>query len=198
MESRLDESGSWNVSLAHSQTVFGAACVLPLLERPLSEMLQEQFSLAFVHAVATVAGFTVTRPSVDRQSIDLIVESSEAGTQFDCPRLELQIKCTSLDTGQGEHLVHDLPIKNYTDLQKKSYVPRLLVVVTVKSRIPQEWLREEPEALILRGSGLFFSLSTAAQSSNDKTVRLKIPRTQRFSVEALRTLMNTIANGGRP
>lgn len=171
---------------------------MPLSERPLSEMLQEQFSLAFVHAVATVAGFTVTKPAVDDQSVDLIVASNETGTEVDCPRLELQLKCTSLDSGQGEHLAHDLPIKNYADLRKKSHVPRLLVVVTVKSRIPQEWLSEEPEALILRGSGLFFSLSTAAESPNGKTVRVKIPRTQRFTVEALRTLMKTVANGGRP
>lgn len=168
------------------------------MEPTLSEMLQEQFSLAFVHAVATVAGFTVTRPSSDYQSVDLTVESNQSGTRVEHPRLELQLKSTSLDDGHGEHLSYPLALKNYNDLRKKTLVPRLLVIISVKSNIPREWLSEEPETLILHGKGLYFSLKEFPESPNAKTVGIRVPRTQRFSVESLKNLMGIVAHGERP
>lgn len=172
--------------------------IVPTMELALSEKLQEQFSLAFVHAIATVAGFTMTRVGVDRQSVDLTVESGQTGTPYEHPRIELQLKSTSLDNGYGEHLSYPLPIKNYNDLRKKTLVPRLLVIISVKSNIPREWLSEEPETLILRGKGLYYSLSGLPESTNKTTVSIRVPRTQRFTVESLKNLMGIVAHGERP
>lgn len=57
---------------------------------------QEEFSHAYVHAVATVAGFGVTRAPrvVDNNGIDLTIAAVGDRLQPRKPRLDVQLKCT--------------------------------------------------------------------------------------------------------
>jgi hypothetical protein len=58
---------------------------------------EEQFSRAYVHAVASVAGYALYKPYVDDDSIDCgIAARGDAGIFFS-PRVELQLKSSSRD-----------------------------------------------------------------------------------------------------
>jgi hypothetical protein len=68
---------------------------------------QEQFSNAFVEAVAAVAGCSAAQNSVDNDSIDWTLSNRLPRR----PKLDLQLKCTGNDVGTSEHIRLALPVK---------------------------------------------------------------------------------------
>lgn len=160
---------------------------------------QEQFSKAYVRAIAAVAGFNICTYEVDNDSIDLgLVGNRRVGVDVRSPRLDVQLKCTMSDSGQGTELPFYLVLKNYDDLRDSDvHTPRILVVVCVPEDVP-EWLHEQPEATAMRRCAYWFSLRGMEPSKNETKERVHIPRTQGFTVAALTQMMDTIGRGGRP
>lgn len=159
---------------------------------------KELFSIAFVRAVATVAGCSVTTPSTDYDSVDLVIESRLRGAFGESPRLEVQAKCTASPEEQADALVFDLPRKNYHDLRKRSLVPRILLVAIVPGELPDDWVKFSPMGLLLKTKAFWHSLQGAPDVNNSTTVRVKLPKVQPFTVDNLNALMQLIADGGRP
>lgn len=164
---------------------------------PSLELLKEQFSLAALRAVASAAGYTVSRPETDTQSVDFVIEGDETNTPVEHPRIETQAKCTEKDDGRPGELAFELPIKNYRDLTRRTALPRILVVVVVPSAIGTDWLKMRPFECALRCKMLWMSLQGMPPSSNTSSVTVRVPRVQCFDVDALRALMGRVANGGR-
>lgn len=97
---------------------------------------KEQFSFAYLHAVASVAGFAVhgTWPAPDRESIDITVAGHGPYGTITSPRLEVQLKCTATPVPNGTHISYPLKLKNYNDLSAKReniLIPKILLVVFV-------------------------------------------------------------------
>jgi len=160
---------------------------------------QEQFSKAYARAIAAVAGFNICTYDVDNDSVDLgLVGNRRVGVDVRSPKLDVQLKCTMGDTGQGTELPFYLSLKNYDDLRDPDvHTPRILVVVCVPEEVP-EWLHEQPEATAMRRCAYWFSLRGMEPSKNETKERIHIPRTQGFTVAALTQMMDTIGCGGRP
>lgn len=160
---------------------------------------QEQFSKAYVRAIAAVAGFNVCTYDVDNDSVDLgLVGNRRVGVDVRSPKLDMQLKCTMGDIGQGTELPFYLSLKNYDDLRDPDvHTPRILVVVCVPEDVP-EWLHEQPEATAMRRCAYWLSLRGMEPSKNETKERIHIPRTQGFTVPALTQMMDTIGRGGRP
>jgi hypothetical protein len=162
---------------------------------------KEQFSRAYTHAVATVAGYALYQPSVDDDSIDLGIASSAAGGTVRSPRVEAQIKCTSAYPLATNHLSYPLKLKNYDDLRDAGVlVPRILIVVVVPSD-PAAWLEHSDEQLILKHCGYWLSLRGLSASSSqaaDPRVTVQLPRRQPLNVQELQGIMNRIGAGGFP
>jgi hypothetical protein len=161
---------------------------------------KEQFSRAYVHAVATVAGFTLKEHKVDDDSIDVGFAGS-GGTDGDCycsPQLDAQLKCSSRDLVGEEDVSIDLKIKNYDELRLGNFlVPRILIVVIVPNNV-EEWLSQTEEQLVMRRCAWWESLRGRPKTENEYTARVHLPRTKVFNSHALRDLMQVIASGGRP
>jgi hypothetical protein len=160
---------------------------------------QEQFSLAYLRAVAAVAGFTVYKPEVDDDSIDIGVAGRGADGSTRSPRVELQVKCTSQ---QGmltpEHLAFPLLLKNYNDLRPENVlVPRILLVVVVPENL-DEWLIQTEEHLAMRRCGYWVSLRGMGETTNTTSVTVHLPRSQVFTVVELQEIMQRIQTGGLP
>ena len=88
--------------------------------------------------------------------------------------------------------------KNYVDLQGDDFiVPRILTVVIVPEKT-EDWLSQSDAELILRRCGYWLSLRQAHPLYDDRdTVTVRVPRAQRFSVQALSKLMQEIGGGSR-
>jgi hypothetical protein len=171
----------------------------PGVALPLTPNIQKElFSFAFVRAVATVAGCSVTTPSTDNDSVDLVIESRLRGKLGESPRLEVQAKCTASPQERTDALVFDLPMKNYYDLRKRSLVPRILIVATVPGELPDDWVKFSPMGLLLKTKAFWQSLHGAPDVNNSSKVQVKLPKLQPFTVNSLNALMLLIADGGRP
>ena len=152
---------------------------------------KEEFSRAYVKAIAAQAGWNPYTYDVDDDSIDIGLGVSENSRA----RLEIQLKCTSsaIDDSKSD-FPFDLPLKNYNDLRAEAIVPRLLVVVCVPKDVG-EWTQQTEQELCLRHCGYWHSLAGEPASKNTETVRVHISRENIFSVDFLKNAMQRIAAG---
>ena len=155
---------------------------------------KEQFSRAYVHAVSTVAGFTMYKNDVDDDSIDFGI--SAGGDHFrQRPRLEGQIKCTSRDLLREDGVHFPLVIKNYDDLREEDIlVPRILIVLIVPNEI-ENWIELTSEQLIIRHCAYWLSLKRYPAVDNDNTKTIVVPIVNMFTPDAVIGIMKGIAEG---
>jgi Domain of unknown function (DUF4365) len=159
---------------------------------------KEQYSNAFVHAAAAVAGFATSKPSVDDDSIDWTISQRGGGGTLRSPKLDMQLKCTEVANFNEHCLKYPLPVKNYNELRPDNVqVPRILVVVTVPRNV-EDWLLLKEDVLSLKNCAYWVSLRGDEPTENVETVTVELPRTQRFDPTALRQIMDRISNGDLP
>lgn len=158
----------------------------------LLNLRKEQFSIAYVRAVAAAAGYAVTREEVDVDSVDLTLAAKDAHSLSRRPKLDVQMKCTAADGLSESHLHFALPRKNYDELRNPDVlVPHVLVVVLVPENL-DEWLEHTEQHMILRRCGYWLSLRGAAETTNTETVTVQLPRKQTFDTRSLQSIMERI------
>ncbi|BAY95550.1 MULTISPECIES: DUF4365 domain-containing protein [unclassified Tolypothrix] len=102
---------------------------------------KEQFSITYIRAIAAVAGYSLYRPEIDNDSVDLGIISRGGTGKILSPRLELQLKCTARDILDKNYIRYPLILKNYNDLKINALVPRILVVVLIPEKIT-DWIKQ--------------------------------------------------------
>jgi Domain of unknown function (DUF4365) len=157
---------------------------------------KELFSKAYIRAVAAVGGFSVSQPEVDDDSVDLKIVARGGEVVFS-PELNLQLKCTSRDLLDGLFIRYPLRIKNYSDLSVNSQVPRLLVVVFVPENL-ENWLQQSEDEMCMRYCAYWVSLRGQPERINTANVTVELPRSNQFNVEALKSIMQRLSQGGLP
>ncbi len=156
----------------------------------------EQFSRAWVHAVASVAGFSIFQPSVDDDSIDIGFAKKGAGGTYRSPRIEAQLKCTSGALAKGDSIKFPLKLKNYNDLRSPNVlVPRVLIVIRVPENLDESF-EQTDDSLTLKHCGHWVSLRGFPVPKNDTTETVHIPLKNKFDVQALKKMMSSIEKNG--
>ena len=162
------------------------------------DMQKEQFSKAYVQAVAACAGFSWSEPSVDDDSIDMCLHGTGGGGTIKSPRLDLQIKCTGSESPTTANFSYSVKLKNYNDLRDESVmIPRILIVVLVPDSL-LDWVNHSETELSLRRCGYWLSLRGMTTSANATAQTVQMNRSQQFNVDSLQSMMNRISNGGLP
>ena len=151
---------------------------------------KEQFSLAYIRAVAAQAGYQITRPELDSDSVDGML-IADFGRR---PRIDFQAKATSQQIVRGDNIHFALSIKNYNDLRRHTRTPRILIVVLMPSDTSQ-WLTQNHEQLCLRHCGYWLSLEEHQEVSNTTSVTVHIPLVNMFNAEQLVDLMTKVEKG---
>jgi hypothetical protein len=158
---------------------------------------KEQFSYAYIYAVASTPGysFQIAAKPLDFDGIDIILAGGSGGGIIRYPRLELQVKCTSLDLVSNDIIRYPLPLKNYNELRVENVqTPRILAIVVVPDN-PDNWLTQSRQELCLRYCGYWVSLRGQPPTQNQTSVTISIPQQNIFNVEDLKTLMQRIEAG---
>lgn len=159
---------------------------------------KEQFSIAYLHAVASVAGYRTAEPNVDDDSVDRVIKARGPHGRRRSPQLDVQLKCTEAMISRNGYFSFPLPIKNYNDLRGDDFhIPRILVVVFVPDTL-ESWLEQSEERLLMKHCAYWVSLRDAPETKNETSVTVHLPRIQQFTVESLKSMMRTIGNGGSP
>ena len=154
------------------------------------EKHMEQFSLAYIHAVAARAGFFFNRRDDDFASIDCFV-SSDTGL---FPEIYIQAKSTSSEVGNDDPIKFDLKVKNHNDLCIDDRKAKVLVLVPLPSEVA-DWTKLSEEEICLRCCGYWQSFRGRDPSDRDYTVRVDIPRGNRFDAQSLPSLMKRVEKG---
>lgn len=156
---------------------------------------KEQFSLAYLHVVATAAGFKLSDPRVDDESVDVIIGQSGGEGTVRSPRLEVQLKCTERDVLRDDGVHFQLKRKNYDDLRDPDVmVPRILVVMLVPEDT-SEWLNDVPEEEIcLRRCAWWIPLVGEDERLGVESPTVVLPRLNLFNPDALRMIMGKVGN----
>lgn len=159
---------------------------------------KEQFSNTYLQAIATVAGYSLYKPSVDDDSVDWGIAAKGGKGRIRAPRLELQLKSTSRDVRENNSLRYPLKIKNYDDLRMDDFaIPRILVVVLIPETI-EDWLTESETEICMKECGYWISLRGMPETENTTAFTVTIPRTNQFTVVALQSIMEGISQGVQP
>ena len=155
----------------------------------------EQFSRAYVAAIAAQAGCNPSRPEVDNDSVDLeLCMKDIPNCRRTRGRVAIQLKCTHTVDRSKDEIAFALPVKNYNDLRADVMEPRLLVLVCVPEDC-EDWTKQTEDQLCLHHCAYWLSLAGKPETDNDSTVTVHIPRKNVFSVDFLKEAMRHSANG---
>lgn len=155
--------------------------------------LQAEFSVAYVHAIATAAGFSMQRDTIDEDSIDVTISAKGDVEGRFSPRFGAQLKCTFGHDPSDGVLSYPLKLKNYEDLRRPNVTyPRILIVVHVPEDV-LERVAWSPNALVLRNCGYWKSLKGFPATENATTVSIQLGN--HLSVAELTRVMSLTARG---
>jgi hypothetical protein len=153
--------------------------------------IKEELSYAYVHAVASRAGFTCERPPKDRGSVDVVIRT-EGGMQDDVVLqhtvLQAQLKATSQIGNVNGQFSFPLSIKNYDELRGRSMAARLLIVFVMPDD-PMAWLTVDRETLIARRCAYWCNLKGEPAVDNETSRSVRIRTANLFTPEGLKALM---------
>lgn len=156
-----------------------------------SEDREEALSLVYARAVAAGAGYVTADCDFDRDGVDLQIRAGGAMR----PAIDLQLKASvSLsDSGEG-YCRFPLKRRNYDLLREETQIPRVLVVLALP-RDECRWLTVTADELILRRRAYWMNLKGFEETENRSTVTVRIPMTNVFNVDSLRSLMDQSRTG---
>jgi len=154
--------------------------------------IESELSLAYLHAVAAKASFSVTVPHIDSDGVDAIVAAKgylTVESESYSPRIEIQLKA-SINAAANEEgqIPFVLSKKNYDELRANSMVPRLLVLLVLPVD-HMAWLIHEPERLIIQKCAYFLNLRGMAERSDVDSPTVYLPVVNMLTPELLIELM---------
>ena len=152
---------------------------------------KERFSLAYIQAVASCAGFQVEEVLVDRDSVDGTIKANFGHR----PRIEFQAKATARDVVKDSFIHFPLSIKNYDDLRDEAIIPRILIVLILPQEI-ESWINQTNEELCLRHCAHWLSLLGEPPTSNNHNVTVHVPIGNIFSSPGLIRMMQRTERTG--
>lgn len=168
--------------------------------------IREGLSRAYIQAVAHRAGLNLSLREFDYgldgtfHEVTRVAEpDGRARYRESGFKIDFQAKASSSDLIElrDEALSYKLEAKSQRDLVVEGGTPRILIVLLLPDD-PAQWLTCTEDALTLRRCAWWVSLRGQAETDNLKTVRIDIPRAQRFDAETLNAMMDRVRLGELP
>lgn len=162
--------------------------------------IKEELSYAYLHAIASRAGFSVDRVGKDRDSIDVTIRAR--GKLSDesilmSTTLDVQLKCTSRDVADEDAFPFELSRKNYDDLRGERSAPRILVVLFLPEDASQ-WLSHSLAGLVSRRCAHWCNLHGLADTTNSDSKTVYVPKANVFDCAGLRSIMERASRREQP
>jgi len=152
---------------------------------------EEALSRAYAAAIAASAGYTIAVQDFDRDGVDIQLRAGGSMR----PSLDIQLKATVnlVEAGDGEWR-YPLRRRNYDLLRETTVVPRILVIL----ELPKEessWINVTAEELVIRRCAYWVSLLGHPETKNTDSVTITIKKSNRFDVDAVKSLMEQARRG---
>jgi hypothetical protein len=164
--------------------------------------IEEGLSRAYVDAVVSRAGMTVSIPTRD-YGIDGSIRKIGFIRGKRCETgigVDFQLK-----SSHSRNIVELFPsrvkyrmeVDAYNNLVFNSATPRILILVLL-AYDSDSWVSTNDHCLSIRRTAWWLSLRGRPESTNQESVTVEIPRGQKFDVTSLKSMIARIEQGGRP
>lgn len=131
----------------------------------------EQISCAFILAVATRAGYTLSDWKVDKDGVDVTIR--RGGLMVD-----MQLKCSYSARSVRDGYAFDLDIATYNKLRHPDRsAPGYLGLVVVPPDL-ETWIIHNEEEVLLRCVGYYAQIQGRGEARTEKTTAIHLPRRQ--------------------
>ena len=164
-------------------------------DSPYLNQSKEDFSFAYVRAVAAAADCHVTKRERDfPYGIDGTVFQYNCNGQFPTRGLDFQLKATHQPKLHSDKFSFELEVSNYESLRTAGPDdPAVLIVVIVPEDV-KEWALHSEENLSVRRCGYWRDLRGLPSTENDETIVVHMDRTQVWGVEEVVELMDRVTD----
>lgn len=161
------------------------------------EHVKSYLSCAYVQAVAAHAGAAITNIPQDYGDDVHIQYIRKVGSKFEAIGviLHCQIKATTTCFFEGSDVVYDIDAKAYNKLVRWEGSPIILIIFRMPD-CADEWLELSEDQLLMKNC-CYWSHINGSPSSNQKSVRIRVPRTQVFNSKTVKSLLEDIRNYGK-
>jgi hypothetical protein len=161
---------------------------------------EEGLSRACVQAISARAGFNLSNKEFDYGvdgSLDEVsyIDGRRCESGYS---LNFQLKASILCKENENFIVYDLEVKTHNDLvwiRDNGAIPCILILLALPED-EAKWLKCEENQVAIGGT-CYWYYPTTDKSSNINKVRIKIPRQQIFSPEAVTALFNKLRVEGK-
>src|SRR5262245_54208890 len=111
--------------------------------------MQEQFSVAFVHMIASAAGCSLRRHDVDYDGVDITICSSADYEDYVGAQFDMQLKCTTRShLLRHDHIIWTMEAKPFKRLINPRRYNRAYLGVLLVPSDPQLWIEQDEGRLI--------------------------------------------------
>jgi len=144
---------------------------------------KEQFSLAFVHAVATRAGCTIADWKVDKDGVDVTLR--QGGRMVD-----LQMKCTCVPRVTQAGYSFPLDTKTYDKLRDaERSAPGYLGLVIAPENI-EDWIDHRPEEILMACHGYWAKIQDRSDPAVGDTKSITLSSDNVLDAAAIRDMLD--------
>ena len=150
-----------------------------------------RFSIAYIEAVASIAGFHVSEIKVDQDSVDGVFYG-DFGRR---PRLEFQAKATGRDLVIENRIHFPLSVKNYNDLRIEAVNPRILIIL-IMPRETKHWGTQTDDEFCMRHCAYWLSLQGQPPTRNTDNITVQVPIANMLSSDQLMGMMQKTERTG--
>ena len=147
-------------------------------------LIKEDLSQAYVQAVTSSSGHDLNITRKDYRGIDGTIENPSI---WGVNRVDFQLKATTDYEFRGTDVIYDLRVENYNRLVEERDIPRVLILFIMPND-ETEWLAQSPDQLCLRRCAYWKSLMGETRSTNNRQVRISIPRVNVFDQGGIRDM----------
>jgi len=158
------------------------------------EHVKERLSVSYVMAVAAKAGVACRLTTTPEYGVDAYLvrvrklcngKYRDTGHIISC-----QIKAATTSQIRGDDIVYDMDVNDYNKLAEWEGGTCILVLLCLPQN-PEDWLNLSEEELVLRRC-CYWKQITDSPSSNDRSQRVFIPRSQVLTPQTIVDLLEAI------
>lgn len=160
------------------------------------QQIEELLSFSHLRAVASWAGVSLELFERD-YGIDGTFRPHRTLRSRPIPTgyaLDFQIKASTRYQLSLDAVIYDLEVKTYNDLVQRRLEDHAIPCILLLKLLPADrtqWIEVSEVGLLLAG-GCYWEYLQGNLSSNRKSVRIQIPRTQQLTPEALLMLLDRV------
>lgn len=162
------------------------------------QLRMEHMSIAYVEALSAYHGYSVTKPPVDNEGVDLYISCKDRVVKDSLllsVQLNVQMKSSfsSITYDSNGDVHYPLEVKNYNLLTETMLANPTILILFEMHDVESNWIEHNPDFLKITKCAYWASLKGQEKTENKGTKTIVIPKENILTPDALKSLMIKIS-----